>query len=171
MNLKLSKWLELSTRLLKARIDGLKENSGQFVEELNLRREAVSEAIEFKSELSIQDIEGAYQIIGANSENAEQGYTGMLTLRLDDNKVYANWLIEGEDMQTGFGMYIDKVLTLHFSYENDGVEYIGVVSYQFLSKNIISGKWVEEASDSVGIEMGRKLPVESVDPLKYFGFN
>ena len=43
MNLKLSKWLELSTRLLKARIDGLKENSGQFVEEHNLRREAVSE--------------------------------------------------------------------------------------------------------------------------------
>lgn len=171
MNAKLSKWLAVSTKFLQARIGALKENSEQFVEELNLRREAVSETIELNSELSNNNVEGVYQIIGANSENAEHGYFGVLTLKYDENRIFAIWLIEGEETQTGFGLLTNNVLSINFVYERDAVEYTGLVSYEFLSDSMISGTWVEEGSDLIGVEFGRKVPVEIVDPLRYFGFN
>lgn len=171
MNSKVSKWLSISTKLVQARTALDAKKSKQFVEELNLRREIVENSKELTSELSVQDVEGVYQIIGANSENAAQGYFGILTLKYEDQKYFATWLIEGEDIQTGFGLLLNNILSIHFVYEHDKVEYAGLVSYEFLSKNILSGCWVEEGSDQVGIELGRKLPLEKTNPLNFFSFN
>tara|TARA_B100000809_G_scaffold266664_1_gene330579 strand:- start:4751 stop:5266 length:516 start_codon:yes stop_codon:yes gene_type:complete len=171
MHPKISKWLSISTRLLQARISSDTENSTQFMEELNLRRETISNTHELLSAVTNKSIEGTYQIIGANSENAEQGYFGILTLKYDDNKIFATWLIEGEDTQTGFGLFVNKILSINFVYQQDGVEYTGLVSYEFLSEKILSGIWVEMGSDEIGVEYGRKLPVKREDPLKHFSFN
>ncbi len=56
-------------------------------------------------------------------------------------------------------------------YNQDNVEYTGLVSYEFLSDAIVLGQWIEEGTDQTGIELGRKLPIETVDSLKCFGFN
>jgi hypothetical protein len=171
MDLKKSNWLSFSTKLLQTRISYDSKNTNQFITELNLRREAVSEAPE-KFTVDFQEsIEGVYQVLGANSENEEDGYFGILTLKYDENRIFATWLIEGEDTQTGFGLLSNNILSLSFVYTQDNVEYTGLVSYEFLSKNIISGRWVEEGSDQMGVEFGRKLPLEPRDPLKFFGFN
>lgn len=171
MDSKLSNWLSVSTRLLQARISSDSKKEKQFIEELNLRRETVSDSLDLFLMLTPESIEGVYQVIGANSENAEQGYLGVLTLKYDDSKIFATWLIEGEDTQTGFGLLLNNILSINFVYEQDDIEYTGLVSYEFLSDKIISGKWVEEGTDQVGIELGRKLAVETTGPLKYFSFN
>ena len=171
MHPKISKWLSVSTRLLQARISFDVEKSKQFTEELNLRREEVSISEVFFPSVNYKSIQGTYQVIGANSENEEHGYFGVLTLLEEDNRMYATWLVEGQDTQTGFGLLLNNVLSINFVYEQDGSEYTGLVSYEFLSKSILTGVWVEEGTNTTGIEFGRKLPVQTEDPLKYFGLN
>lgn len=171
MNAKLSEWLALSTRFLQARILSTTADATQFIEELNLRRETLSNSKPLTEKLTTEAIEGVYQVVGANAQNDEQGYLGMLTLKYDDNKIFADWLIEGEDVQTGFGILLDNNLSINFNYLQDEVPYYGVVVYEFLSKDILLGKWIEEGSDTIGVELGRKLPIKTIDPLKYFGFN
>jgi len=171
MELKSSRWLSISTRLLQARVTLDTENSEQFIEELNLRRETVSK---IKTPFFVQSnaaIEGVYQVVGANSENAEQGYVGMLRLIYEDNRIFASWLIEGEDIQTGFGLLIGNMLSISFIYKQNGMEHTGLVSYEFLSDTVLYGTWIEQGTSTIGVEYGRKLPIEIEDPLKYFGFN
>lgn len=171
MDAKVSRWLSFSTKLLQARVVSNKAKSKQFIEELNLRRELISEINQNQLMLSNRSIEGVYQVVGANSEHAEQGYFGVLTLKYEDHRIFATWLIEGEDEQTGFGLFINNVLSLNFEYKQENQFFAGLVSYEFLSDKVITGVWVEEGTDEVGVEFGRKLPIETIDPLKYFGFN
>lgn len=171
MHLKISKWLSISTRLLQARISSDTVKAKQFIEELNLRREVVETSNVLFPSVNSKSIEGTYQVIGANSENEEQGYLGVLTLVEEDNRIFATWLIEGQDTQSGFGLLLNNVLSINFVYEQDGTEYTGLVTYEFLSNDILSGIWVEEGTNTTGVEFGRKLHVQIEDPLKYFGIN
>jgi hypothetical protein len=171
MDLKKSKWLSYSTKFLKSRIGLDSKKEKPFIEELNLRREAVSDSLDLFLTLTPEAIEGVYQVVGANSENDVQGYFGILTLKYDDNRIFATWLIEGEDTQRGFGLLLNNILSINFVYEQDDIEYTGLVSYEFLSYEIISGTWVEEDSDQIGVEFGRKLSIKTVNPIQYFGFN
>lgn len=171
MHPKISRWLASSTKLLQARISSDSVTSKQFIEELNLRREAVSNIKTLFPSVTFTSIEGVYQVIGANSENAVQGYSGILTLTHDDNRIFASWLLEGTDVQTGFGVLLNNVLSVNFVYEQEGIEYTGLVSYEFLSDRLLSGIWIEQGTSTTGVEFGRKLPVAIEDPLKYFGLN
>ncbi len=167
---KLSEWLEVSSKILQARTVDDKNNM-VFIEELNLRRELISHTDIPTNGISETSILGTYQIVGANSITSETGYVGLLSLSFSDNRIYATWFLEKGEVQTGYGLLLGNVLSLTFFYESEGKEYSGLVSYEFLSEKIISGKWVEEENDEQGIELGRKLPVEKEDPLDYFGIN
>ena len=47
--------------------------------------------------MTIQDLVGAYTIIGKNQEETEINYTGTLTLSLDENnRIVAKWIIDNE---------------------------------------------------------------------------
>lgn len=166
---KLSRWLSISENLLNSRISS--SISNQFSEELELRRALVANSDVLYPSVDTNSIQGAYQIIGANSENSEQGYFGVLTLVEADNRIYATWLIEGEDTQTGFGLLLNNILSIHFVYEQDGKDYVGIVTYEFITNNVLSGNWVEEGTNTIGVEFARKLPIQREDPLGYFGFN
>ncbi|MEI6866098.1 hypothetical protein [Flavicella sp.] len=96
--------------MLQARISSDITKSTQFIEELNLRREAVSDSENSFVNITSKSIEGVYQVLGANSENSEQGYLGILTLKYDENRIHATWLIEGEDTQTGFGLLLNQCI-------------------------------------------------------------
>ena len=171
MHPKVSKWLAQSSKFLRSRITKDNIDNRQFEEELELRRTCIETSEMLFPSVTNESIQGVYQIVGANSENAEQGYFGTLTLKFSDNKIHATWLIEGEDIQSGYGILFNNILSIQFVYEQDKKEYFGVVSYEFISQSILSGVWIEEFSDETGVEFGRKLPVQTVDPLGYFGFN
>lgn len=171
MHPKVSKWLEQSSKLLRARITKIAKSDRQFEDELELRRTCIDTSEVLFPSVTNTSIEGVYQIIGANSDSAEQGYFGTLSLKFSENKIHATWLIEGEDTQSGYGILLNNILSIQFVYEQENKEYFGVVSYEFLTNSVISGIWVEEHSDEIGVEFGRKLPIETIDPLKYFGFN
>ena len=171
MHPKISFWLEKSTAILQDRILDKDANTTQFSEEINKRREVIAEAKNLFPQVHSRAIVGNYQIIGANSKTAEKGYIGLLSLKYEENRIFATWLIEGADVQTGFGLLHQNILSINFTYEQEGIEYTGLVSYEFLSNEILSGFWVEEGTDEVGVEFGRKLLLETGDPLQFFGFN
>ena len=169
MDAKKSKWLSISSSFLQARIGAETCDKNQFIEELNLRREALTDAVDSSEKVTSESLEGVYQVVGANSENSEQGYFGMLSLSYDDNKIHATWMIEGQDVQTGFGLLTENMLSLHFVYHREDIEYKGLVTYEFLSDTMIYGNWIEEDTDEIGVELGRKLPIKKTDPLSFFG--
>lgn len=171
MHPKISRWLENSARILKNRIAGNDTTANQYLDELNLRREMVAATSTVFPKVTHQSIQGVYQVVGANALNAERGYIGFLTLYVADNRIFASWLIEGEDVQTGFGFLNGNLLSIAFEYQADENFYTGVVTYEFLSDSMVLGRWMEEGTDTEGFENGRKLPEHKDNPLHYFGLN
>ena len=171
MEAKLSYWLDKSIAILRNRISKKDKNSTQFLEEINLRRALVTETDKLFPQLKPNAIVGHYQVVGTNGANTIEGYSGVLTIVYSENKFQATWILEGADVQTGFGLLFNNTLSFNFCYESDGAEFTGLVCYQFLSENIVLGKWTEEGNDELGEEFARKLPIEIMDPLQYFGFN
>ncbi|MFC2127976.1 hypothetical protein ACFLRU_06320 [Bacteroidota bacterium] len=172
MDEKLSGWLEKSVAILRNRIANNDKNSLKFLEEINLRRGLAVECDNLLPEVKPEDIIGHYQIVGANEDHSIVGYVGILSIDFYDNKFQVTWTLEGGDLQTGFGLLFNNTLSINFQYKVDGKEFIGLVSYEFLSENIMYANWIEEGSDTIGVEFGRKLPVEkNIEPLQYFGIN
>ena len=169
MHPKLSQWLSKSTAILQDRINRSKsETTSLYVEELNIRRELVSNTKELDLGLSASEIVGHYHVIGANSSNSNAGYMGILSLVEFENRIQATWQMEGNDTQTGFGLLLNNTLSLNFNYTVEGKEYSGLVSYDFISPQIISGIWVEEGSDEIGVEFGRRIPVGKQQSVSVF---
>lgn len=172
MHEKLSVWLEKSTEILQDRITrGKAEDTTPYIEELNIRRELISNQNDLYPSVSIKSIVGHYHLIGANSLNTNVGYMGILTLVEFENRIEATYQLEGADLQTGFGLLLNNILSLNFNYEIHGKKYTGLVSYEFVSNKIVSGIWVEDGNDEIGVEFARKIPIESNDPLQFFGIN
>lgn len=172
MHPKLSYWLEKSSGILKDRISrATKEETKSYSDELNIRRELIKNSTSLFPDVTEEMVVGHYQIVGANSSNTNVGYNGILTLVKFENRIQATWQLEGSDIQTGFGLLMNNILSLNFNYEIHGKHYTGLVTYEFLSDRIVSGVWVEEGNDEIGVEFARKLPVKYDDPLKYFGIN
>jgi len=96
--------------------------------------------------MKIQDLVGSFSIIGSNQDDSENSYKGKLSLKLDENnKISANWLINGNQEQVGTGFFKDNILVINFKYlGNDRTIYKGVVVYRCISKDILDGFWSEE---------------------------
>lgn len=172
MHPKLSYWLEKSTAILQDRISrNTSDAQSLYEDELNIRRELVSNSEELFSNISMESVVGHYHIVGANSSNTNVGYVGILSLVKFENRIQATWQLEGSDIQTGFGLVLNNVLSLSFNYEIHGNAYSGIVSYEFVNDKIVSGVWVEEGNDEVGVEFARRIPIEKNNPLQFFGLN
>lgn len=166
-------WMEKSSSILKQRMKENKFNAIDFERELHLREslyEKVKES-DLGPEVSKKSVEGEYLIIGSNTIESASGYVGTLTLTREENQIKATWLIEGYKEQIGYGLLFGNVLCLNFSYEAGLNEYDGLVAYHFLTNECIGGLWTEQISDTIGYEMGRRLPYVKKDPLRYFGMN
>lgn len=96
--------------------------------------------------MTIQDLVGEYSIIGKNQEDAEINYSGTLKLILDiNNRIVANWIINDEQEQIGYGFFKDNILVINFSYKGEDREtYKGVVVYRCITKDILDGFWSEK---------------------------
>lgn len=97
--------------------------------------------------MTIQDLPGSYSIQGSNQdENDTMTYQGILTLELDENsRVMAHWIINNEQIQTGYGFFKDNILVINFKYLGDNNKtYKGVAVYRCISKNILNGFWSEK---------------------------
>lgn len=108
-------------------------------------------------DLSMVNVCGIYEVTGGNPEATDSYYTGLLNIDLINNQVEASWLIEGSQPQTGYGFVFNNTLVIHFNYMADKDLYNGIVAYQFLTPEIIIGKWTEEIAIENAFEMGRKL--------------
>lgn len=166
-------WMEKSSSILKERMKENKINAVDFKRELQVREDLYEKVrqSDLGPEVSKNSVEGEYLVIGCNSTDAVSGYVGTLTLSREENQIRASWLIEGYKEQIGYGMLFGNVLCLNFSYEAGLNEYDGVVAYHFLTDDCIGGLWTEQISDTIGYEMGRKLPYVKKDPLRFFGIN
>ena len=61
--------------------------------------------------MKIENLVGNFSIIGSNQDNAENSYTGTLSLSLDsNNRITAKWLINKSQEQFGTGFFKDNIL-------------------------------------------------------------
>ncbi|MGY6647644.1 hypothetical protein [Wenyingzhuangia sp. IMCC45574] len=107
--------------------------------------------------LSMVNVCGVYEIAGGNPDATDSYYTGLLNIDLISNQIEASWLIEGSQHQTGYGFVFNDTLVIHFCYEADKSLYNGIVAYQFITPEIVIGKWTEEIAIENAFEMCRKL--------------
>ena len=173
MNKKLNENKVLSIEILEKRISLDKKEAISLEEELMERKNKFANLTKQQLEKPITraGIVGNYHIVGKNSMQDTNGYVGLLSLDLEDNQIRATWLMEETDVHRGYGFLHDRVLVLNFRYCSEGLEYNGVVAYEFLTNEIITGTWTEEINPKIGIECGRKLPLEKINPLHFFGKN
>ncbi|OMP30015.1 hypothetical protein [Mangrovimonas sp. DI 80] len=96
--------------------------------------------------MTVEDIVGNFSLLGKNQDDIEHSYKGVLTLELDaNNRIVANWLINGEQVQTGTGFFKDQILVLNFKYKGeDGNTYKGVAVYRCISADVLDGFWSEK---------------------------
>ncbi len=96
--------------------------------------------------MTVQDLVGAYSIIGSNQDDSENFYKGELSLSLDENnRIVAKWMINKSQQQFGTGFFKDNILVINFEYQGDENSiYKGVVVYKCISKDILEGFWSEE---------------------------
>ncbi|MDB4297755.1 hypothetical protein N9901_03290 [Flavobacteriaceae bacterium] len=125
--------------------------------------------------INMVNVCGTYNVCGGNPDLEDSYYTGVLSIDLISNQIVATWLIEGEHKQLGYGFVFNNTLVLSFSYMDDDKNmYNGVVAYEFLSSDIIVGKWTEEVAAENAFEVGRKLSPEELGqpyPEDYFSVN
>lgn len=95
--------------------------------------------------MTVNDLVGTYHIIGKNQDETMHNYTGVLSLSIDvNNRIVAQWLINGEQEQHGTGFFKDNILVINFNYQGDNEEvFKGVVVYRCITKDILDGFWSE----------------------------
>ena len=161
-----NQWLENSK---KALIN--KENLPRY--EIQILQEEIKKRQNLKDDFSleylnptitIEEIEGTYNIIGLNQNKEQSAYNGFLHLvKIGEKRVNAEWIIDGEQTQQGIGFYSGDTLIINFSYagedDNEGKTYKGVVAYKFINSVILTGFWSEKHGNDayLGFEEGRKL--------------
>ena len=96
--------------------------------------------------MTISEIAGEYSVIGTNQDDSSIEYTGILILTLNDNlKIDAEWTINGDQKQFGFGFFKNDMLVINFYYlGEDGNKYKGVAAYKVLTTDILEGFWSEK---------------------------
>ncbi|WP_010133894.1 hypothetical protein [Ochrovirga pacifica] len=107
--------------------------------------------------LSMVNVCGVYEVVGGNPDVKDSFYTGLLHIDLISNQIEAHWLIEGSQTQTGYGFVFNDTLVLHFNYWAEEELFNGIVAYQFVTPEIVIGKWTEEIALENAFEMCRKL--------------
>jgi hypothetical protein len=173
MNKKLKENKVLSIAILEKRISLDKKEAISLEEELMERKNKFANLTQQQLEKPITrvGIVGDYHIVGKNSSEDETSYVGLLSLHLDEDQIRATWLVEETDVHYGYGFLHERILILNFMYLSEGQEYKGIVAYEFLTNEIITGTWTEEMNPKIGTECGRKLPLEKINPLYFFGKN
>jgi len=123
-----------------------------------LNRKILLENAEYNSEFQINLINvcGVYQVVGGNPDLKDNYYTGLLTIDLNNNQIEASWLIEGDQHQTGYGFVFNNTLIIHFNYTVDEKVFHGIVAYDFITPDVVIGKWTEEVAAENAFEMCRK---------------
>ncbi|TDO99095.1 hypothetical protein [Flavobacterium sp. 245] len=114
------------------------------------------------------DLIGKYSISGSNQEeNNEISYKGILTLSLDkNNRIIANWLINGTQKQKGSGFFKDDILVINFSYKGDDHKiYKGVAVYRCVTKDFLDGFWSEKHGNPFYLGTEHCLRMESTETL------
>ncbi|WP_234369110.1 hypothetical protein [Brumimicrobium mesophilum] len=161
-----NQWFDNSEKVLQ-NMEFLPEYEVQIIQKEIKKRQKLN--YEFSnssanSEITIDEIEGTYSIIGLNQNKEQNPYNGFLHLiKLGENRVTAEWVIGGEQTQIGVGFYHNETLAINFSYEgeleNKPHIFKGVVVYKFLNETILTGFWSEKHGndDYLGFEEGRRL--------------
>lgn len=123
-----------------------------------LNRTLLLENAEYNSDFRINMINvcGVYQIVGGNPDLKDNYYTGLLTIDLHNNQIEATWLIEGEQHQKGYGFVFNNTLVIHFNYTVDQIIFNGIVAYDFITPDVVVGKWTEEVAIENAFEMCRR---------------
>jgi hypothetical protein len=160
-------WFAASKKVLGKRKD---------LEEELIKREFLVDNAEEQKDYFINTVNvcGTYNIVGGNPDQDEGYYSGILSLDLENNQIFATWLIEGNQKQTGYGFIFNNTLIINFSYVVDEYLFRGIVAYQFLTPDVVIGKWTEEVAESNTFEMGRRLSPNELgepNPEDYFSVN
>lgn len=144
-------------------------------EELSKRQKLV-QVSEYNATFLINMVNvcGTYAIVGGNPDTKDSYYTGTLQIELLNNQIVATWLIDGSQPQNGYGFVFNNTLVLQFKYHANADLFHGIVAYEFLTPEIVNGKWTEEMAFESAFEMGRKLPSSELDlanPEPFFSAN
>ncbi|WOD42992.1 hypothetical protein [Hwangdonia lutea] len=96
--------------------------------------------------MTIQQLQGTYNIIGSNQDVEGNSYKGTLKLSLDENnRISAKWLINNSQEQFGSGFFKNNILVINFNYKGDQeIVYKGVVVYKCITKDVLDGFWSEK---------------------------
>jgi len=114
--------------------------------------------------MTIQDLIGQYSISGRNQDDSnEMTYEGILTLSLDNNnRIIAQWLINDNQEQKGYGFFKDNILVINFNYKGEDDEiYKGVAVYRCITKDVLDGFWSEKHGNPLYLGTEHCLRIES----------
>ncbi|QSW88867.1 hypothetical protein J0383_21835 [Flavobacterium endoglycinae] len=118
--------------------------------------------------MTVQDLIGTYSISGSNQEESNQiSYKGVLKITLDENnRIKADWLINGSQKQKGSGFFKDNILVINFSYKGDDHKtYKGVAVYRCINKDILDGFWSEKHGNPLYLGSEYGLRMETTEML------
>lgn len=172
--IELNQWFENSKKVLE-NLGYLPDYEAQMIQEEIKKRQKLKAEFSIstaKSAITMEKIEGTYNIIGLNQNKEQNTYYGFLHLtKFDNNRINAEWVIGGEQTQKGIGFYYNNSLIINFSYEGDGqnagVIYKGVVAYKFINNTILTGFWSEKHGNDafIGHEEGRRI--SNIETISY----
>ncbi|WP_010523277.1 hypothetical protein [Aquimarina agarivorans] len=155
------KWFENSENVTNKATQNYRSS---FEVELAIRKEMLKTFTQTDYELN-EDIDiGMFKIMGQNPDDPESCYIGNVVIEFDDGVWLATWYISGF-RHYAYGMQVSSnILVFNFSYlDSDENPHTGLVSYTFLSENIVRGQWIEEGYSEKGIEELRKLEDDEID--------
>ena len=97
--------------------------------------------------ITVQDLEGSFQVSGRNQDEFASTYTGVLKLKIrPEGSILAHWTIGESQEQVGTGFFKSNLLVINFNY-GDQQEFKGTVVYKCLTADLLDGFWSEEAAN------------------------
>lgn len=154
----LQQWLNNSIAIAKCADESFQS---KFIYELEKREEAVTNFEKKEIVITPDLVSGTYRAIGQNPDDKESCYIGNVDIFFENDTWRAKWNISGYTHEA-YGMLVTpNILVFNYSYKDaNSSNKMGLVSYTYLSGEIVKGVWLEEGFSAKGIEELRRLETD-----------
>ena len=151
-------WLNNSIAIAKCAGESFQS---KFAYEIQKREEAVNNFEQKEISITPSLVTGTYRAIGQNPDDKESCYIGNVDIFFENDTWKAKWNISGYTHQA-YGMLVTPtILVFNYSYKDaNKSNKTGLVSYTYLSHEIVKGVWLEEGFSGEGIEELRRLETD-----------
>ena len=116
-------------------------------------------ALETMPQWSRPQVCGTYAVVGKHPLKPQESYFGELQIKEQGEVLLGTWEIDDPSKQRdeGIGLLVGNMLAFNFKHTDlIGGTYTGVVLYEIMSDDLMSGQWAVFGESNVGFEECRK---------------